>query len=226
MRDIYKRARTKAANNTRTQASNLEEIDQQATTTHLSKSSQEDYTAVMIPMTGSAWADEALHHLGHSDDGLCKLCTLGVKQSWHHIIWECDCLRAERETADFKLASLPLAALPMALKYGIAHVMAADFNCTVWGSNPAWLEKDMREMLGADQTTSIQNAVTEATLRENKELGMLRANARQLFQSLIAYVSHNNAALTTPPMTGDSAPDLPNVFTDGALTSPKSHFWG
>ena len=51
----------------------------------------------MIPLTGSAWAGELLQHLGHSNDGICNLRVMGVKQSMHHIIWECECCEKEKE---------------------------------------------------------------------------------------------------------------------------------
>ena len=222
-REIGKRARTKAANNSRTKALNLKEIDQTATNASLETLDSKQRDTIMIAIKGSTWTADNLFKLGKANSPICTLCGTGDDQTFEPRIWECARFHDARHECDHNLASMPSAAIPKSIKHGIAPILQADLIASYWGSKVIWFKQEDKALLGADYPQQVNYSITKAAFDDNDSFGRNDLNARQLFQKMRQQDIKLEQQMQPTFYDQELAPDEPNVYTDGAISSPKSN---
>ena len=167
--------------------------------------------ALNIIRTGSAWTKAAAHAAGQADDSKCILC--GDEETFDHF-WRCKTMEKHRFEADEQIAKIKVEELPPALRIGVAPALNADPMKTFWGGE-----------LGEDQEEAVKKL---CGCREETKLGAVMRDLRKLFNP--DTTAREVMRLTLPEQALDdlpcpqwddaqTAPDTPNVYTDGSLKS-------
>ena len=218
---IGKRARFKQVTSHRTllRGANAK-MDEYVLKQALAKQAPEEANWLTNILDLGRWSSSRLGDFQQDNDGTCVHCGQ-ADADLLHLLWDCTCLDKERYEDDSDLRTLRRSMLPANWQLGIPGALHAEEDEFLWP---------------VPDPTEVSNLPGFAKAHRKCQLhpearGLLQArgqheralNARQ-------YVASKKVApyLLQPPMPGpcdETAPDEPNVFTDGSLKHPACQHW-
>ena len=221
--EMAARARTKAAEGTKTNNCALPEIDSTATTHSHKQMEESELVFLQTYQDGGGWNKKKLMQIGAVDDASCDLC--GLQHESNDTTWNCQhpaMIKCRQET-DPDLAAIGHRLIPDNIKRGVAPAMGHDHEETYWGAKmdkTKVLAERFAELLGI-KAPPFQNEEATDILNKAKQL---KVNERQL----IATLRGGHGMGQSPDYPEDvqgSIPEKPNGYTDGSVKNPASCLW-
>ena len=221
--EMAARARTKAAQGTKTKNCGLEEIDPIATNCSHKDLSEDDMTFLQTSQAGGGWSKRQLFDLGIADSMECDYC--GEIHEGNDMSWCCTHPHfvAQRKLADEGLASLDPHSLPSAIKHGIAPALSHAANTSFWGVSikDLGLEGDTRETIIGSRPPPVE--AVEAAKIQKTVVGS-ELSATQLIATLRGGHGQGCTPLYPENVIGTISKKIMG-YCDGGVKNPGSSAW-
>ena len=216
---IAARARTKAKQGTKEINMELPEIDIAPSYRSVEKMGEGEAKLMRVVQSGGGWDKAKLTRIGVLESDLCECCEAAVHTT-DHLCWRCPHFNAIRKKVSDNIAQIPPDLLPLAVRRGIAPVMAADPGTTYWGTVLRDASSELQQILGVRSEDGLND--------EAKELVKVAIDSGCNARQIVAVARREYRGGVEPVFPGqieETAPDEPNVYTDGSYTSPVEHMW-
>lgn len=211
------RARTKAAQGTKTLNRGLEEIDAQVTLNCRRTMSTEDQAMLRTIQCGGGISKIDLQAMGVAQDTTCDYCGHHTCDM-DHILWQCPQFSNARAEADAELANIGARLMNPAVRRGIAPAMRSASNVAFWGLDLNRIENASQDAITLFGCVPQEDRDVQECLDEARQPGK---NARQLMACLRGGFGTGGSP-TFPLQVDGDIPEEPNGYTDGGLVNPST----
>jgi hypothetical protein len=216
-------ARMQHVSRTRSDLSDIGDIDRDALAAALSKRDAEESRILKHCLSLSSWSNDKLFEAGQATSPACQFCGHGA-QTTRHLLYECPSLAIQREEARVKFlgAGFDLGDLPKPLQLGLPPKMACTYDNTFWGTDWRDAKQPIPEIgcfnRGKDFGNRQLRDVLDRLIYANP--GISAENAVSRVRGTFSSSDFPDSTWTT-----ERAPVDPNVYTDGGVQNPASRAW-
>lgn len=214
------RARTKAAQGTKTLNRGLEEIGGQVTLSSRKTMSTEHQAMLRTIQCGGGISKIELQAMGAAQAATCDYCGHHLCDM-DHIPWQCPQSRTARTEADAGLARVGAKLMNPAVRRGIAPAMKSGSNIAFWGLGLNRIDGANHDTLKLFGCTPQEDRDVQRCLDDAKLQGK---NARQLMACIRGGFGTGGSP-TFPLQVDGEIPDEPSGYTDGGLANPSTQWW-
>jgi hypothetical protein len=224
VRSLGERARTKFASTVRSDLANLQVLDLNTYHKAMAHLDPADKQWIGHHHCLGTWTDAKKLLVDPLHDGSCDYCG-HLSADFIHLCWTCPFFKDVRYLGDSKLADIDINHLPRHLLLGLPAEFGALYSPTV--CNLCGSDDDITQHMTTRHPLYLHVDIhpkATALLEQHKDLWK-DMTARQVMDRLRTEHTTSNLPIGLPCVGDFEAPELPNVWTDGAKTVPTHHQW-